>query len=261
MRRKNRQDQMWLNRYLYNMKTITNHLLVSLSLITAGLTLAACAGAPVVIPTPAFEATTVTPAATATAGQPTAMPARTATAASPATAAGPAASPALAPAFEAPRDRSDFYLYDVIYRPMDELPHDRETIVPMVREMFARRATLEAFRRDGAFPAGAMIIMDTYLARVDARGEPILEANGRLIKGRLLFHEIARKGAGDSQAAWQIEVFDPETRGVVQVDKQACMDCHKDATDFVFAWGNINRYVETGSVRRFTCTRTDRVSC
>jgi plastocyanin len=96
------------------------------------------------------------------------------------------------------------------------------------------------------FPYGSVLVMETWRARQDASGQPILDANGRYIRQTLTGVFVMRKEKGfgaaygpDRSGEWEYVAYRPDgTTMTAPARTNACASCHlrqagADA-DFVF---------------------------
>jgi hypothetical protein len=113
-----------------------------------------------------------------------------------------------------------------------------------VRRLFASPETARAARPGAPLPAGALLTMEIYPARVDERGELLRDAAGRLIPGELsaVFVMEKRPGWGAEypddlrNGEWEYARFTADGRPG-PADTRPCLACHKPRADrdYVFS--------------------------
>jgi plastocyanin len=88
-----------------------------------------------------------------------------------------------------------------------------------------------------AFPYGSILVMETWRAKLDATGNPELDAQGRFQKDQLTGIFVERKEPGFGEAyqvaragEWEWVAFRPDhSYATVPQDSHACALCHQDA--------------------------------
>lgn len=135
--------------------------------------------------------------------------------------------------------------------PSDYSSWQRYTTVDRVdlkqsRDMYARPEIVKAVRAGRPVPDGAVIVMAIHAAKADADGTPQKDAQGRLVREKLVnvFVMEKRAGWGANYPAewrngdWAYAAFLPEGKPNEKANAgiQACFACHKpkDAQDYVF---------------------------
>ncbi len=114
-----------------------------------------------------------------------------------------------------------------------------------VRELYAPKAVVDAVKAGKPIPANAPLTMYLYKAKVDDKGEPVKDANGRFQKGDAIAHFVMQKGAGWGSeygadmrnGEWEYRSFAPDGKVNEKADLKPCFTCHmkmKDA-DYVFS--------------------------
>jgi len=126
-------------------------------------------------------------------------------------------------------------LYAVVDRP------DNKT----VRDLYASAETVRAAREGQPLPSGTVLSMEVYRARVDATGQLVRGADGRLVKDGLvgLFVMEKRAGWGTEYAAglrngeWEYARF-AATGDRQVVDTKPCFECHQPqaSEDYLFTF-------------------------
>jgi hypothetical protein len=122
----------------------------------------------------------------------------------------------------------------------------------VIADIYANTVALEAAKAD-ELPAGSIILMETFTAKLDAQQQPLIDANGRMIKDQVRGIVIMEKRAGWGAAYpedvrngdWEYAAFSPAgVRGTGAT--ASCFECHggvKDL-DYVFAKPDLAEFVK-----------------
>jgi len=102
-----------------------------------------------------------------------------------------------------------------------------------VRDLYAAQATIDS-AKNGALPSGTVLTMVQYKAKLDDQGNPVKDANGKLVKGDLLAYFVLEKrtGWGADQPAdkrvgeWKFQAFTPDQKVNDTANITACAGCH-----------------------------------
>lgn len=102
------------------------------------------------------------------------------------------------------------------------------------REMYTSADAVKAAREGRPVPDGTVITLAAYAAKVDADKKPVVDANGRFVKDRLVSLTVMekRKGFGDEIPAairngdWQYQAFTPDGKVNEKANLTACYQCH-----------------------------------
>lgn len=136
-----------------------------------------------------------------------------------------------------------FIRYTVVDRP------DRK----IIRNMYVNPEAHAALRAGEPLPYGTLAIMADQRARVDAQGNVLLDAQGRLVPEPGFIAIAAQqkeRGWGEGHGElrngeWEYAVFDPRSGAPVERPLQACFACHLQARaqqDYSFTtWDYANR--------------------
>lgn len=126
----------------------------------------------------------------------------------------------------------------VLYATVDRPDHK------MVRDLYASREAVKMAKAGRPLPSGAVITMEVYTAKVNDRGEPVKDANGRFIKDAMIgiFVMEKRTGWGTEyrddlrNGEWEYASFSVDGRPLEKTETTACFQCHKPmrGQDFVF---------------------------
>jgi len=102
-----------------------------------------------------------------------------------------------------------------------------------VRDLYAAQATIDAANK-GALPSGTVLTMVQYKAKLDDKGDPVKDANGKLVKSDLLAYFVLEKRTGwgadlpaDKRVGeWKFQVFTPDKTVNDKANIAACAGCH-----------------------------------
>ena len=122
-----------------------------------------------------------------------------------------------------PQDYAKGVLYVTVDRPD----------LKQVRDLYAAQATIDAAKK-GALPSGTVLTMVQYQAKVDDKGNPVKDANGKLVKGDLLAYFVLEKRVGwgadlpaDKRVGeWKFQAFTPDQKVNDKINVAACVGCH-----------------------------------
>ncbi len=120
-----------------------------------------------------------------------------------------------------------------------------------VRYLYANDLAIKGVRqsgKSGKLPQGAKIIMATYTARLDDKGEPIEDANGNFIKDSFVAYGLMEKQLGWGKeypddirnGDWDYSVILPDKSHKPGVAVEKCLVCHREKVgadnDFIFTY-------------------------
>lgn len=102
------------------------------------------------------------------------------------------------------------------------------------RELWGNPEAVQAAREGRPVPNGTVLTLAAYTAKVDANKKPILDANGRFQKDRLVAVNVMQKQAGfgaDIPAPirngdWMYQSFNPDGSINLKANLTACYQCH-----------------------------------
>ncbi len=102
------------------------------------------------------------------------------------------------------------------------------------REFYTSAAAVEADRAGRPIPDGTVITLAAYAAKLDDAGKPVLGADGRFVKDKLVAVNVMQKMAGwaaDIPAAirngdWVYQSFTPQGQVNEKANLGACYQCH-----------------------------------
>lgn len=114
-----------------------------------------------------------------------------------------------------------------------------------VRELYAPKSVVDAVKAGKPIPANVPLTMYLYKAKVDDKGEPVKDAQGRFQKGDAIAHFVMQKGAGWGSeygadmrnGEWEYRSFAPDGKANEKADLKPCFTCHlkKKDQDYVFS--------------------------
>jgi hypothetical protein len=130
--------------------------------------------------------------------------------------------------------KTNHVLYTTIDRP------DNKT----VRDIYASREAVTMAKASQPLPSGTVITMEVYKAKMDDKGEPVRDTNGRFLKDALtgIFVMEKRTGWGAEygddlrNGEWEYARFTVDGKPPERAETTACLQCHKPMSgqDFVF---------------------------
>ena len=117
----------------------------------------------------------------------------------------------------------------VLYATVDR--HD----IKQYRELWASRAAVDAVKAGKPIPHGTVLTLVQYKAKVDEKGVPLRDANGRFQKGDLVAYTVMQKERGFGAAYpddirngdWEYQVFSAEKKVNDKANLKGCFQCHK----------------------------------
>ena len=131
------------------------------------------------------------------------------------------------------------YKSHVLYATVDR--PDNKT----VRDLYASPEAARAARPGQPLPDGTVLTMEVYKAKVDDKGEPVKDANGRLVRtAELVFVMEKRSGWGAEypetlrNGEWEYARFTAKVEPTPNFNARPCFECHKPMgqQDFVFSF-------------------------
>jgi hypothetical protein len=120
-----------------------------------------------------------------------------------------------------------------------------------VRQLYASsQAAVDAAKKGQPLPQGTVLTMVQYAAQVDAEGNPVKDANGRLVRTeKIVGYTVMEKREGWGKDVpeeirngdWQYQAYLPDRTPNPKAVLAACFKCHKplDKQDFVFSWSHM----------------------
>jgi hypothetical protein len=112
------------------------------------------------------------------------------------------------------------------------------------REFYITPTALAAVRQDQSLPSGTVITLARYNVQLDARGNPVKDADGRFIKTELKAFRVMEKRTGwgseyppsKRNGEWEYQAFLADGKVDERIDLDNCFQCHKngDGVNFMF---------------------------
>jgi len=120
-----------------------------------------------------------------------------------------------------------------------------------VHVFYASKEAIAAAKAGKPMPEGTTFVGVHYNAKLDDKGEPVKDANGRLIKDTLRQYAVMRKekGWGGEYPAdkrngdWEYRIFTADHQWNDKVPAGVCLDCHlpKAGNDFVWSYDDLKK--------------------
>jgi cytochrome c553 len=131
--------------------------------------------------------------------------------------------------------RSTFRMYQTVNR----------ADINQVRYLYANAAAWEAARDGKPLPAGSVLMLEQWAAKLDADRKPIVGPGGFYIPDRLVNYAVMSSGPGWGagfpemlrNGDWNYAVFAPDMKIRTGVNQADCLACHKplDKANFLFS--------------------------
>jgi len=113
-----------------------------------------------------------------------------------------------------------------------------------VRHYFANQAAVQAAREGKPLPAGSVLFVEVYAAKLDADQKPVTGSDGFYVADKLVAYTAMASGAGWGKDVpdmlrngdWNYAVFTTDKQHRPGVNQAECFACHKplDSTSYVF---------------------------
>lgn len=120
--------------------------------------------------------------------------------------------------------------------------------VKQVRDLYANAEALKPAKDGQPLPAGTVLTIVVFKAKLDEKGNPLKDDKGRFIKGDLDHINVMEKRQGWGteypdeirNSDWEYASFRPDGSQVKR-DYKPCFACHKPManTDYVFTYYNV----------------------
>ena len=144
-----------------------------------------------------------------------------------------------------------------------------------VRHAYITAAALAAFKQDGTFPDGTVIVMDQFAAKRGADGQLLHDPEGRLIPDQpqtiavRVKLEPGQTVAGDQLPAslrngsWVYATFDPLSHQRDSLDNPVCSACHQQAAgwDYLFTRPDLAAAIQRNTPQLSSCDLPGRQPC
>jgi len=118
-----------------------------------------------------------------------------------------------------------------------------------VHELYATPDAIEAARMGQPMPNGTVFTVVQYTAQLDAQGNPVKGADGRLVKGEIRgFNAMEKRTGWGSEypdtlrnGEWEYRAFTADKKPNESAKLTACFECHKPlaSQDFVHAYDKL----------------------
>jgi Cytochrome P460 len=120
----------------------------------------------------------------------------------------------------------------------------------VISEYYTSREAIEAAKKGTPLPSGTVITAVTFAAQLDAQGNPVKDANGRLIKTTTIrgYRVMAKRAGwgteypeGIRNGEWEYQVFRADKTPDPAANLTSCFDCHKPqaSNDYVFSFDKL----------------------
>ncbi len=113
-----------------------------------------------------------------------------------------------------------------------------------VRYYYANKAAVQAAKEGKPLPAGSVLFVEVYAAKLDADKKPVSGSDGFYIADKLLLYTAMASGAAWGKDVpemlrngdWNYAIFTTEKQHRPGVNQAECFACHKplDSTSYVF---------------------------
>ncbi|MBL8325317.1 MAG: cytochrome P460 family protein [Rubrivivax sp.] len=131
--------------------------------------------------------------------------------------------------------RSTFRMYQTVNR----------ADINQVRYLYANPVAWQAAREGRPLPAGSVLLLEQWAAKLDAERKPVVGAGGFYTPDRLVAYAVMSSGAGWGNdfpemlrnGDWNYAVFNPDSTLRAGVNQADCLACHKplDKINYLFS--------------------------
>jgi plastocyanin len=118
--------------------------------------------------------------------------------------------------------------------------------IKQYRELYAPPEAVKAAKEGKPLPSGTVLTLVQYKAKLDDKGNPLKDANGRFIKGDLIAYTVMEKRTGWGaeypedlrNGEWEYAAFSADGKLNEKANYKGCFQCHKphDKIDFVISY-------------------------
>jgi len=133
------------------------------------------------------------------------------------------------------------YAKGVLYTTVDRADNKQ------YRELYASPEAIAAAKKGEPLPSGTVLTLVQYAAKLDEKGNPLKDANGRFIKDRLLAYTVMEKRTGWGaeypetirNGEWEYQAFRADRSVNTGAKLENCFTCHKPLgtkVDYVFSY-------------------------
>jgi hypothetical protein len=133
------------------------------------------------------------------------------------------------------------YAKGVLYTTVDRADNKQ------YRELYTSAEAVAAAKTGQPLPNGTVITLVQYAAKLDDKGNPMKDANGRFIKDKLLAYTVMEKRTGwgaeypeaKRNGEWEYQAFRADKSVNTNAKLDGCFNCHKPLgtkVDYVFSY-------------------------
>jgi hypothetical protein len=133
------------------------------------------------------------------------------------------------------------YAKGVLYTTVDRADNKQ------YRELYTSAEAVAAAKKGQPLPDGTVITLVQYAAKLDDKGNPVKDANGRFIKDKLLAYTVMEKRTGwgaeypetKRNGEWEYQAFRADKSVNTNAKLDGCFNCHKPLgakVDYVFSY-------------------------
>jgi hypothetical protein len=133
------------------------------------------------------------------------------------------------------------YAKGVLYTTVDRADNKQ------YRELYTSAEAVAAAKKGQPLPNGTVITLVQYAAKLDDKGNPVKDANGRFIKDKLLAYTVMEKRTGwgaeypeaKRNGEWEYQAFRADKSVNTNAKLDGCFNCHKPLgtkVDYVFSY-------------------------
>lgn len=139
----------------------------------------------------------------------------------------------------------EVYAKGVLYWVQDR-PNTNNPANSQIREYYTSATAVAAAKQGQPMPHGTVITVVQYGVQLDAQGQPVKDANGRLIKtSEIRGYTAMEKQTGwgaqyppeKRNGEWEYQSFRADRTPNAMADLNTCFTCHKkvESADFLFS--------------------------
>ncbi|MCW5633986.1 MAG: cytochrome P460 family protein [Rubrivivax sp.] len=131
--------------------------------------------------------------------------------------------------------RSTFRMYQTVNR----------ADINQVRYLYANPVALQAAREGRPLPAGSVLLLEQWAAKLGADGKPVVGADGFYQPDRFVAYAVMASGSGWGagfpemlrNGDWNYAVFGPDMKRRTAANQADCLGCHKplDKANYLFS--------------------------
>lgn len=136
------------------------------------------------------------------------------------------------------------YAKGVLYTTVDRAD------IKQFRELYTTPEAVAAAKKGAPLPAGTVLTLVQFKAKLDAQGNPLKDGQGRFIKDELIGYAVMEKQPGWGaqvpadirNGEWEYQAFNAAKAVNTKANLKGCYECHKkldSRLDFVFSYDGI----------------------